>query len=595
MTSNIKPRTPGQKPPARSHRAVDPEERFAQRVTFLFVGLITAVVVIVIIAFAYDYYVGHLKPVVTVGGESITRDQWTERAKLELFRLNTQEQNTREELSAGTLSVDEGNSRLQTISTAKTNVASSSIENLIDLTFKGQLAKKDSLDVTDADVDAAIVKEATSPEARQISLIAVEPQIASGQTATPAENQAAFRAAQDAKAALDAGTPFAEVAKLYSTDATASKGGDYGFITADSTIDPAFVGTVFALGQGETTPVIKGADGAWRIGKVESIRAGTMDSGLEQQIRDNVGWDLYRGQVRKEALAQKLDGKVVADATEGDVTQAHVAEILLQADTTAAPSEDQGKIHASHILYSPNNDPNAAQTLDPADPAWAAAQAEAQQAVDQLNKVTDPAKRATAFATRAKLQSDDTGSGAKGGDLGFFDRATMVKEFGDPLFDNPDLKPGDIVGPVKTAFGWHVIEFQERTPGVQARMDEVAAKLGVAGADFGAVATDLSDGAEASVGGDLGWLAESQMDPAAWTAVTALEPGAHTEAIPLSDGYHYEQLIEKADKPLDVQQKATIAVNAFADWYNPQKEQATTDKVITRDPDLFSSTPQVGG
>lgn len=38
----------------------DDEERFAERVTLLFVGSIVAVVVIVVLAFIYDYYVGYL-------------------------------------------------------------------------------------------------------------------------------------------------------------------------------------------------------------------------------------------------------------------------------------------------------------------------------------------------------------------------------------------------------------------------------------------------------------------------------------------------------------------------------------------------------
>lgn len=594
MTSNIKRRLPGQSTPSRGHRANDPEERFAQRVTLLFIGLIVAVVAIVVIAFLYDYYVGHLKPVATVGGASITRDQWTDRARLEDFRLAEAEKTTREQISAGTLSAEEGNERLTSISTARGNVVSTSIENLIDLTFKGQLAEKEGLTVTDADVDQAIKEEGTTPEARRISIIVVEPQV-SGAAPTPAENQAAFRAVQDAKAALDAGTDFAEVARLYSTDSTAEKGGDHGFITADSTIDPAFVGTIFALAEGETTPVIKGADGAWRIGRVEAIQAGTMGTSFEQDVRDAIGWDLYRGQVRKEVLASRLEDKVVADATTGDLPQVHLAQIVLEGDTVAAPAEDEGKIRAAHILYSPNDDPNGARSLDAADPAWAAAEAEARKAVDQLDKVTDPGLRAKAFATRAKLQSDDTNSGANGGDLGFFTRSMMVPEFADPLFDDTTLVPGQIVGPVRSDFGWHVIEFQERTPGVQARIDEVLAKLAVDGADFGAVAKELSDGAEAPAGGDLGWQAESQVDPAVWTAVTALEAGAHTaEAIPLDDGYHFYQLIEQATKGLDVQQRAIIADIAFDDWFDPQKEQATEDGVITRDPDLFDNTPTVG-
>jgi len=594
MTSSIKSRLPGQNP-SRGHRASDPEERFAQRVTLLFVGLIVAVVVIVVIAFIYDYYVGHLKPVATVAGTTITRDQWSDRAKLEFVRLTNEEQNTREQISAGTISVEEGNTRLQSIATAKTNVASSAIENLVDLAFKGKLAAESGLAVTDADVDEAIREEGTSAEARQLSVIVVEPQLV-GEAPTPAESQAAYRAVMDAKAALDAGTDFAEVARLYSTDDTGDTGGDFGFITERSTIDTGFVGTMFALEQGQTGPVIKGDDGVWRIGRVDTIRPGTMDSGLEQVMRDEVGWDLYRSQVRMETLAAQLEDSVVADATDGDKPQVHLAEILLEGDTVAAPSEDEGQIRASHILYSPKDDPTGAQTLDPADPAWAETEAEAKLAVEQLAKVSDPELKSAAFATRAKLQSDDTVSGANGGDLGFFSRTSMVPEFADPLFDDPDLKPGDIVGPIKSAFGWHVIEFRERTPGAQERIDEVLAKLAVDGADFAAVARELSDGAEGPGGGDLGWQTEAQLDPVVWTAVTALAAGAHTaEAIPLDDGYHFFQLIEQADRPLDLPQRAIVADTAFPDWYEPQKEQATTDGVISRDPDLFDNTPQVGG
>lgn len=597
MTSSIKSRLPGQTPakgPQRVHRE-DPEERFARRVTLLFIGLIVAVVVIVVLAFVYDYYVGHLKPVATVGGTSITRDQWADRAKVEYQRLVEQEQSIREQISAGTLSPDEANVRLQDIASAKNNVASTSIENLIDLIFKGQLAEKAGLSVSDADVDDAIMQEGTTPEARDISVIAVTPEI-TGSAPTPADNQRAFALIQEAKTALEAGTAFAEVAKLYSTDESSDDGGKLGFITADSTIDPAFVATLFATDKGGITPVIKGDDGTWRIGMVNEIRAGNMDGGFEQAMRDTVGWDLFRSHVRKEVLAQKLEDKVLADATGGEVDQAHVAEILLEADTVAAPSEDEGRISAAHILYSPNDDPSGAQTLDPADPAWEAARIEAQAAADQLNKVADKELRAKAFATRARSQSDDTGSGANGGDLGYFSRDMMVPEFADPLFDDAELQPNDIVGPVKSAFGYHVILFQDRTPGVQERLDEVVAALAAEGADFGEVAKQLSDGAEASIGGDLGWRAQAQMDEAAWTAVTALDPGSWTgEAIPEDDGYHFYQLIEQGKRPLDVVQRAILGATVFDDWYAPQKEQAITDDVITRDGDLFSNTPQVGG
>jgi len=63
------------------------------------------------------------------------------------------------------------------------------------------------------------------------------------------------------------------------------------------------------------------------------------------------------------------------------------------------------------------------------------------------------------FEEQATAESDDTGSGENGGDLGTFGAGQMVPEFDEVVFKAP---LGQVTEPVKTAFGYHLILIEER-------------------------------------------------------------------------------------------------------------------------------------
>ena len=79
------------------------------------------------------------------------------------------------------------------------------------------------------------------------------------------------------------------------------------------------------------------------------------------------------------------------------------------------------------------------------------------------------------FAALAKTESDDTGTGAQGGDLGQFARGSMVPEFDAAAFVQPIGKVGE---PVRSAFGYHLIKVDERkSKGLAEMKDQIEKQL----------------------------------------------------------------------------------------------------------------------
>ena len=95
-----------------------------------------------------------------------------------------------------------------------------------------------------------------------------------------------------------------------------------------------------------------------------------------------------------------------------------------------------------------------------------------------LAKAQDIRKRLVAgedFAKIAMAESDDTGSGAQGGDLGEFKKGMMVPPFEQAAFA---AKVGDITEPVKSPFGYHIIKVEAHSNKSLADVkEEISAKL----------------------------------------------------------------------------------------------------------------------
>lgn len=160
--------------------------------------------------------------------------------------------------------------------------------------------------------------------------------------------------------------------------------------------------------------------------------------------------DEMKNRVLVEALiAKRLD------------TQAPVPQEEIAAYYEKNSSEfDQGEqVQAQHILIRVEANASAED------------REKARKAIDMIqNKL----KNGEAFASLAAQFSEDPGSKNKGGNLGYFGRGQMVKEFEDAAFAT---KPGETSPPVQTNFGWHLIHVVDRKEPAKLPMEQVSKEI----------------------------------------------------------------------------------------------------------------------
>ncbi|MBE0553559.1 MAG: peptidylprolyl isomerase [Rhodobacteraceae bacterium] len=172
---------------------------------------------------------------------------------------------------------------------------------------------------------------------------------------------------------------------------------------------------------------------------------------LEQLIQQTVLQQSVEGQMTKGQTLQLENenrGFVSGVALQQVVTGAVTDEALQAAyDARFKDAVPQTEYNAAHILV---------ETKEKADELKA-----------QIEGGAD-------FAELAKANSTDPGSGANGGDLGWFGPGMMVKPFEDAVVA---AEVGKVAGPIETQFGWHLILVKETRAAAQPTLDDLREEL----------------------------------------------------------------------------------------------------------------------
>lgn len=571
----------------RVRRLFEGEERQQATVTVLFIGAIVVVVLALLGSVALAWYNDNLRPLARVGTLEIQPQLMRDRIELESWRISRDQDRVSEALQNGEIDQETAASRSQALQDQLDALSTSGLEDLVDIIYQSQLAPAEGINVTPDQIDALLAKEFAGVEKRHMWEIVIKPVAADpaeGPTAT--EQRHALEKAQQALAAINAGGDWATIAHQYSNGDSEPAGGDLGTATANKVLDLEFQRQLFELPLNGTTGIVRGADNAYRIGRVTEILPAGEQAGLRDQIFSRLSEESVRKLLTYEAAARALHDKITNDALAETPEQARIAVIYIDGEVSDDPIAAEGEIDYSEIVFAPGDSLDDTPAAD--DPAWAEALADAQVAYDELKAITDPEARKTKFAELAAQSDSDTG--LDGGSVGFVTRDLPPTAVADALFTGTYVE-GDIVGagPIKAEEAYYVLLFNERRASVADRIQAVKDALAVPGADFNAVARELSEGPEKDDGGEIGWLTKDQLTEEIGDTVFSMTVGQVSDPVSLGIGQYFIKLEEKMVRALDPDQVPLIRATAFDDWYSEKKAAAEDDGTITRTDDIGSS------
>ncbi|MFZ9700287.1 MAG: foldase protein PrsA [Flavobacteriales bacterium] len=255
--------------------------------------------------------------------------------------------------------------------------------------------------------------------------------------------------------------------------------------------------------------------------RLEKLMGRTLDD-LRLDIRDNVYEDL---------VIQRMQFKITGEV---QVTPSEVRRYFDRIPKDSLPLIP-GEVELAHIAMIPQ-----------------VREEENQRVLQALEKMKAELEKGSSFCIKSKFYSEDPGSAENCGELGFMKREDLVPEFSAVAFG---LEPGQISAPVKTQFGYHIIELLDKR-GQYANFRHVLMRPKVAlsdlvsaeekltaliqqldSIDFATLAIRYSEDKEtANNGGRLmnpstgsGRFMLEELDPATYQLLSTLKEGQHSK------------------------------------------------------------------
>jgi parvulin-like peptidyl-prolyl isomerase len=303
-------------------------------------------------------------------------------------------------------------------------------------------------------------------------------------------------------------------------------------------------------------------------------------AGSDQQLIDllstaGVTDTEYRAYVRSELLRQEYRDHFENSVMTRYQPGRNVAQIFIAADQ-GVPIPKQ---RVRHYLAQPI--PGGEDQSVATDDQWAAA-------LERANGFRDEALEPDADWYVIAADSDDPGSRSKGGDLGWYDptSGSFVAEFENAI---ADLSVGEVSEPVKTQFGYHVIQVTDTRTTAQDQAAKLVARLRDDPDAFAEVAKEQSeDSSTAAKGGELGWVIPYQLEEDLSHAIFEMRtPDQISDVIETGNGFWIFKLIDTSDlRWVPKPQIERVRQSGFTRWI----AEVRSGSQLWVDPDFTASS-----